>query len=190
MVRSGRALNAKLALTFDDGPSEWTEPILDLLAEHGRGAVFFVVGSAIAGREATLARMVAEGCVVGNHTWSHPRMTTCDALATTRELGQTNEMIQAVTGARPVFWRPPYFASDPRVEAIARSYGLANLGAGVVPDDWALDDPEEIVARVRYDARARAVVCLHDGIPPDGGNGTASRWATVEAVRLLLAAGL
>jgi peptidoglycan/xylan/chitin deacetylase (PgdA/CDA1 family) len=56
IVRSRNLAEPLIALTFDDGPSEWTEPILDLLADHDAYATFFVVGSAVEGREATLER--------------------------------------------------------------------------------------------------------------------------------------
>lgn len=61
-----------VALTFDDGPSLWTEQILDVLAESGARATFFVCGVAIQGREDTLRRCVAERHEVANHTHTHP----------------------------------------------------------------------------------------------------------------------
>ena len=59
-----------VALTFDDGPSEWTAPILDLLAEHRAHATFFLIGSLIGGRPEIVERMQAEGHEIANHTWS------------------------------------------------------------------------------------------------------------------------
>ena len=58
-----------IALTFDDGPSPWTAPILDLLAEHSARATFFVLGANIAWRESTLRRAVEEGHELGVHGW-------------------------------------------------------------------------------------------------------------------------
>ena len=62
-----------VALTFDDGPSEWTDPILDHLARHEGRATFFVLGNAIVGEDRirTLQRLVDEGHEIGNHTFSH-----------------------------------------------------------------------------------------------------------------------
>ena len=61
-----------VALTFDDGPAEWTEPILETLRREGVRATFFVVGGAIRGRENVLARAAADGHEIGNHTLPHP----------------------------------------------------------------------------------------------------------------------
>jgi peptidoglycan/xylan/chitin deacetylase (PgdA/CDA1 family) len=62
-----------VALTFDDGPSEWTIPILDLLSRHDNWATFFVVGRHITEQhEATLRRVVAAGGELGTHSFTHP----------------------------------------------------------------------------------------------------------------------
>lgn len=58
-------------LTFDDGPSKYTNDILDILKEEGVPATFFVIGSNIAGREQELKRIHEEGHKIGNHTYSH-----------------------------------------------------------------------------------------------------------------------
>ncbi len=180
-----------IEFTFDDGPSEWTPQILDLLAEHNRKATFFVVGSQIEGREGILLRADFEGHAIGNHTWSHPRLTGPDV---TRgkiwgELRKTSVAIEAVTGTWPRAWRAPFYATDQRVLAVARSLGLAShIESDIIPDDWMLDDPEEIARRVLRDGDG--IVTLHDGIPPDGGSErcTASRQPTVDALRLILEA--
>ena len=180
-----------LELTFDDGPSEWTPQILDLLAAHGRKATFFVVGSQIEGREGILLRADYEGHAIANHSWSHPKLTSPDMTHNRiwAELKMTSTAIEAVTGTWPRAWRAPYYATDERVLAIARNLGLAShIDSDIVPDDWMLDDPEEIARRVLADGDG--IVTLHDGIPPDGGSDhcTASRQPTVDAVRMILEA--
>lgn len=179
-----------LHLTFDDGPSDWTEPILDLLAEHHAVASFFVVGQQIAGREHLVASMADEGHTVGVHSWSHPRLTEITGTAVRRELGDTAALIADVTGQRPSVYRAPYFATNQWVDQIAGELGLTHVGADVVPDDWCKVDAEEIARIVLSEAGPGKVVCLHDGIPPDGRSEscTQSRQPTVDAVRLILEA--
>lgn len=176
----------RLTLTFDDGPSEWTEPILDILAARGERAMFFLVGKAIDGRDATVKRMFEDGHAVGVHSWSHGRLTSMDDDMVRLELGATVNRIYTITDELPTLYRAPYFDHDDRVDRHAGELGLRHVDASIVPDDWSLADPAEIVARVLAAAQPGGVVCLHDGIPPDGGNGTASRQATVDAVRILL----
>src|SRR5258708_15362928 len=87
-----------IALTFDDGPSEWTEPILDTLRDHGARATFFVVGGSIAGREETVRRAVREGHEIGNHTATHPDLTSRRRRSIRRELAVANRLIEQALG--------------------------------------------------------------------------------------------
>jgi protein-L-isoaspartate(D-aspartate) O-methyltransferase len=173
-----------LALTFDDGPGTVTPALLDLLAEHGARATFFVLGRMVEGREETLRRTVAEGHEVGNHTWSHhrPRELSNDDLRD--ELARTSARIEEVTGIRPRLARPPYGADEERFARVAAGLGLRTVLWTVNPRDW-LEPPADWLARaiLRY-ARPGAIVDLHDGFTPRRPN--APRQATVEAVRLAL----
>ena len=63
-----------MALTFDDGPNPTTtNQALDTLSKYGIKATFFVLGKNVSGNEEILKRMKADGHVIGNHSWSHPR---------------------------------------------------------------------------------------------------------------------
>ncbi len=102
------------------------------------------------------------------------------------ELESTSALIYEATGTEPAVWRAPAFATDARIDDIAAGLKLRHVGADVVPDDWSKTDPEQIAARVTEYVEDGSIVCLHDGMPPDGGNGTSSRQATVDAVALIL----
>lgn len=185
-----------IELTFDDGPSEWTPQILDLLAEFDIKATFFVVGKSVEEREGILLRADYEGHAIGNHTWSHPRLTEPGLThnAIWREFKDTSAKIADVTGTWPAAWRAPYYARDERVLSIARDVGLTkHVGANVIPEDCFTNDCLLIAERVIEASRGRdesLIVSLHDGIPPDGGSAacTKSRQPTVDAVRMILEA--
>ena len=175
--------------TFDDGPTEeWTPAILDLLAEHQRRATFFCTGIHVAAHPEIVRRAFLAGHRIGNHGWSHRRLTDLDDGAVRAELVQTQDAIRAATGTRPRVWRAPYFGADQRVLEIADSLSLAHQGASLIPDDWSATDPEALSRVVLGEIRPGSVVSLHDGIPPDGGSSscTDSRAVTVEATRLIL----
>lgn len=175
-------------ITFDDGPSEWTPAILDHLAAQQRHAAFFVIGKHIAGREKIVRRIVAEGHTIGVHTFTHPRLTGLTEGFVRGELAYTINAVQEATGVRPWLWRAPFFATDTRVDGVAATLRLAHFGASITPDDWMLTDPAEIADRVLHLWQPDSVVCLHDGIPPDGGstNCGPSRQATVDALPAIL----
>lgn len=182
-----------IQLTFDDGPDErFTPQILDLLRDHDVKATFFVVGSQIEGREGILLRADYEGHAIGNHSWSHPRMTELIRTQAWLELKDTSAAIAAVTGTWPAAWRAPYYATDERIDEVARVFGLTHVGADIVPDDWKETDCAVIANHViaLYESDRSQIVSLHDGIPPDGGSSacTASRQPTVDAVAMILEA--
>lgn len=173
-------------LTFDDGPSKWTPRILDLLRKHQVKATFFLIGETVLKSAWLVREMVVAGHTVGNHTYSHARLTDLDDDAVRDQLSAAQALIEVAGGVRPTVWRAPMFARDERVDRIADNLGLTHMGADVIPDDWRRETGEEIAALVL--SRQPGVVCLHDGIPPGGGNGTSTRQATVDAVRLILEA--
>jgi peptidoglycan/xylan/chitin deacetylase (PgdA/CDA1 family) len=177
-----------VALSFDDGPSPWTEQILDLLAANGARATFFVCGVAIAGREATLRRCVAEGHEVANHTHTHAELRTLDRAAIRSELDGASRAIETAAGVRPVHFRPPYFESSDDVEAVSRDLGLGEpVGADAWTADWDQDPAEEMLAAIAARCRAGSIIDLHDAVPPqDRAPTPPTRDETVRTVGLLL----
>jgi len=157
-----------VALTYDDGPSEWTDGILDHLAAHGGRATFFVVGDAIAGdaRLRTLRRTVAEGHELGNHTYSHPHVTALAEAELRAEIDRAQAAIRRVADVAPVHWRAPFLETNDDALSVVDSIGLTHVGCSSMPGDWDLD-ADEIVARVRAVLRPGAVIVLHDGRPDE-----------------------
>lgn len=174
----------RVALTFDDGPSEWTDPILDLLAKHQAKATFFVVGQAIFERGASVMRAGYDGHEIGNHTYEHHRLTQLTDSQVRISLKATSGAIAMVTGRRPTLFRAPHFDVDDRVRAIGRELGLQHVGCDIDTGDWNATE-DEIVARART-TRDGMIVDLHDGLPVDGGTGLPHRQNTVRAVARLL----
>ena len=177
-----------VALTFDDGPSVWTEQILDLLAGSGGRATFFVCGAAIEGREATLWRCLAEGHEVANHTHTHPELRELDRAAVFAELDSASAAIESVIGTRPVHFRPPYFESSPDIEFVSRELGLGEpIGADAWTSDWDQDPADQMLAAITATCRAGSIIDLHDAVPPqDRAPTPPTRDESVRTVALLL----
>lgn len=177
---------ADAALTFDDGPSTWTERLLDVLADNGAHATFFVVGESVQKRPELVKRIAAEGHEVGNHTWSHPSLQRdCDDEQVLDELSRTNELLASLLGAPPPRFRAPHFEVDDRVEAVAAQLGLRHTPANVNPPDWHPNWAAKLtIAMLSAQTQAGSIICLHDGAPPR--DGEVDRSATVEAVAAAL----
>ena len=178
---------ARVALTFDDGPSRWTDPILDVLAANEARATFFLIGSAVEAHPEVVRRIAAAGHEVGNHSWSHPHLASeCDDSRVEEELRRTNDVLASVVGTPPRRFRAPYHDVDARVEAVAARLGLEQTTSTVAAPDWhASARSAFIVTIVLQRIRPDAIVGLHDGVPPDEGDGC-TRDATVAAVAKLV----
>ncbi len=159
------AEDAAPLLTFDDGPSDSTTEILDLLAEYQINAIFFVIGQRARQRPDLVQRTVADGHVVGNHTWDHVRLTGYSDADVIEKLRQTNDAIEEILGSPPTLFRGPWFGVDRRVLGLAQMLGLTHMWADVDTCDYS-DLPQhdaEFVATAIRGAQAGQIVLLHDG---------------------------
>jgi peptidoglycan/xylan/chitin deacetylase (PgdA/CDA1 family) len=176
-------------LTFDDGPSESTGRILDLLAKHRIQAHFFVIGFRAQQRSDLVKRAADEGHTIGNHTWDHVRLTEHPDEDVLMTLHQTNDIIVEISGRRPRFFRGPWLAVDDRVCALAQTLGLRHMGANVDTRDYSPDrDVDDVVAKI-LGAATGDIVLLHDGVGDERGcEVNPARPKTVEALRRSLPA--
>lgn len=177
---------ARVTLTFDDGPSEWTAQIIDLLQVHDARATFFVIGETAAARPELLARIADEGHEIGNHTWSHPVLTDCDEGMIRTELQRTSEFLTETLGVLVTRYRAPHFAVDERVDRVAAELGLVHTPSNVSPPDWRAGWSAPLtITFVTKQITDGAIICLHDGVPPADTEG-ATRQPTVDAVASIL----
>ena len=171
-----------LALTFDDGPSEGTPRILEVLARHSVAATFFQCGANVE-RLPALARQVLEaGHEIGNHSYQHPYLFLRSPAAIHAELLRAQRAIEHHTGARPAWFRPPFGCRWFGLRKAQRRLGLRGIMWTAIGYDWSLA-VGAVVKRLAKGARNGAILCLHDGRElrpvPDIG-------VTVESVRLLV----
>ena len=179
---------AAVALTFDDGPAEWTAGIARALEAHGCRGTFFCLGEAVSRRPEVVAALADAGHELGNHLWTHADPESQSTEAIRAEIDRTAEAIRGACGTSPVLVRPPFCGAPRRV---ARSAGRGRAGLVVLrsvdPADWSSDSGPEIAERVLSAVGPGDIVCMHDGIAP-GNSGTESRSQTLEAVEQLVPA--
>ena len=109
-VAGGDAGARTVALTFDDGPGEFTQQVLDILREKQVRATFFVLGGQVAQQPETLKAIAAAGHMIGNHTWSHhmPKPSVgWKASTLTSEIDRTDRAIREAIGQEACLFRPP-----------------------------------------------------------------------------------
>jgi len=177
--------NKEVALTFDDGPSSYTGAILDTLKKYHASATFFTLGNQVGEFPLPMQRAVAEGHVVGNHTWDHQDLTRLGPKDIRDEM---SAQIDSVTGKRlpaPKLFRPPYGAVNDQVVAEARRQGMLTVLWSIDTNDYKLPAPDVMAAQVIASAQPGAIVLMHDG----GGDRTTTSAALPTIIKGLRKAG-
>jgi len=167
-------------LTFDDGPNgRTTERIVNILERTGIPATFFMVGRHVV-RAPALARDVAQaGFGIGNHTYTHTKLTLLGPRQTAEEISWAHGAIVGATGMAPQWFRAPHGYRNPWVRKAVATYGYRVAGWTFGVWDTARPGAAVIRDRIRRGVRPGAVLLLHDG---DGSAGNGDRVQTVEAL--------
>lgn len=152
-----------IALTFDDGPSPYTDRLLQVLKDNDAKATFFEIGNKVAANPEGAKRVVEAGMELGQHTWEHPNMTTIPPEDIPAQFSKASDAIEAATGQRPKLVRTAGGLIDDQVLAEAKKQGLADINWDVIPFDWANDGN---TAATRYmlmsQIKPNSVVLFHD----------------------------
>ncbi|HSU62044.1 MAG TPA: polysaccharide deacetylase family protein [Bryobacteraceae bacterium] len=181
-VYRGAVGRRSVALTFDDGPTESTLALLDYLESEGAMATFFQCGMNVQRFPHIAGRVVAAGHEIGNHTFSHPRLTFRSPEFIDREITEAQKIIQFETGITPMLLRPPYGFRWPGMRAVQYKLSLLGVMWTVMGYDWrwpAKRIAEYVLAR----SFPGGIICLHDG---RGVQQSPDITQTLEAVRTIV----
>jgi peptidoglycan/xylan/chitin deacetylase (PgdA/CDA1 family) len=152
-----------VALTFDDGPSPYTDRLLQILKDNDAKATFFLIGNKVAANPQGAKRIADAGMEIGNHTWEHPNMTAIPPEDIPAQFTKASDAIEAATGKRPKLVRTAGGLINDQVLAEAKKQGLADINWDVIPFDWINDSN---TAATRYmlmtQIKPGSVVLFHD----------------------------
>jgi peptidoglycan-N-acetylglucosamine deacetylase len=164
-VFCGGAGKHLFALTFDDGPSPWTEQLVTALRRGHAPATFFLVGNRIPLWTSGAQAAAAEGAI-GDHTWSHAALPRLGKLRIHEQLAWTLFEIRTRLVTTTQLFRPPYDRSDAKVERVAASLGLLDVRWNVDSGDSRVGARPRAVAReVVQNLKPGAIVLMHDTHP-------------------------
>jgi len=163
---SGERGSKQLALTFDDGPNDpHTLKLLDVLAKHNVHATFFMIGRYVR-EQPEIARAVANsGHVIGNHTFTHPRLIFRSEAQTRAELTNCRSALEDAIGAPSNLFRPPFGGRRPATLRIARELGLETVMWNIAGRDWNASPASAIESKIARQIHADGgdIILLHDG---------------------------
>lgn len=153
--------NEKLvALTFDDGPSNITEQMLDILEENHIVGSFFLIGNLISKeKQHIMQRQLDMGCEICNHSLTHSDMTKMEPAVIREEIAKTSEKIKEMVGVEPKFFRPPYISvNDTMYENIDLPFICGEDSTDWNPEKTTQDRIDAVLSKVKDGS----IVLMHD----------------------------
>ena len=153
-------------LTFDDGPHPIHTPrVLDILKHDQTKATFFLVGEKILLYPEIVERINKEGHTIGNHGFFHHRLTFQRAEKIRKQILETDDAIEKITGQKPLFFRPPHGRFDPRFRRLMKELQHRMVLWSLLSYDFRESDPRKLIRRIQENLHPGAIVVLHDGHP-------------------------
>ena len=155
--------NKYVALTFDDGPSDYTQKYLDVLARYDAKATFFCLGTQLESYPDQAKKIVEAGCQIASHTYSHSQLTTLGATDLQNEISSTFDLINQDTGVSTTVMRPPY--GDVNTDVWMNSNGLFSVYVlwNIDTLDWESTATADSVYNAAVAATNGDVILMHDG---------------------------
>jgi peptidoglycan/xylan/chitin deacetylase (PgdA/CDA1 family) len=155
-------------LTFDDGPGpDYTPALLDVLGKYpGVRVTFFPVGGNVRSYPTVAAQIITRGHDIGNHSDSHPDLTTLTAAQITTEITRANDSIFAATGVRPTCVRPPYGYTNATVSTTLAALGMSTVLWTHDTNDWRTDTTTvQMIVNTLNTVSNGSIVLMHDWAP-------------------------
>ena len=152
----------KILLTFDDGPNpETTEIILEQLSKYNIKALFFCVGENIKKHPHLIKKIIAEGHIVSNHSYSHKNITFKSRAKIDEEIQLCSDATQKVIEVRPEYFRPPYGRFDLRTNSFMKKHQLTNVMWSLLTYDYK-NDLNIVKFAVQNYITKNSIIILHD----------------------------
>ncbi len=155
---AGEPIVKKIALTFDDGPSRYTEELLDGLKQRRAKATFFVIGKNAETYPEVIEREEKEGHLIGNHTYNHVEISKISVEKARNEIEKTNEILEKITNRKPEYVRPPFGVWEKELDNL----DMMSVMWTVDTLDWTTENADEIVNKVVTQAEENDIILMHD----------------------------
>ena len=153
----------KVALTFDDGPTEFTPLALDLLKKNNIQGTFFCIGKQIEKHPDIFNRILAEGHLIGNHSYTHSnKFGFLKANQVIEEIKKTDQLIFEATGGKSLFFRPPFGITNPNIHRAIQKTEHNIIGWSIRSLDTATENEQKILKRIERKLHPGGIILLHD----------------------------
>jgi peptidoglycan-N-acetylglucosamine deacetylase len=180
MINEVSTSQRAVAITFDDGPNPvYTPQVLEIFSEAQGKATFFMIGEQMRSNPEVVKQVVAAGHEIGNHTFTHPKLSQLNTAECLAEIEQTEKLIEELVGSKPVVFRPPYLDYNQDTVALLQTKRYPMIGAlNLEAQDWEQPGVDHIVQKSREAVKEGSILIFHDGY--------GDRSQTIEAIRILV----
>lgn len=153
----------KIAITFDDGPTDFTPKVLDLLEKYNAKATFFCFGKQIEKYPDICRRIYSEKHQLGNHSYSHSNSFGFFSAEKVREeLQKTALLLQEITGEKNHYFRPPFGVTNPHIAKAIKELKHQVIGWDIRSLDTLIGDENKILKRITNKLKPGSIILLHD----------------------------
>lgn len=153
-------INQKVvALTFDDGPTKYTNEILDILYDNNAVATFFVIGNKIELYEDTITKIIKNGNEIGNHSYSHKWLTKLDNNSIKEEINKTQDILYNKFNYTPTNFRPTYGGLNKKMK---KNLNLNIIMWNIDTKDWKYKSVDTIISRATKNTTDLDIILMHD----------------------------
>lgn len=148
-----------VALTFDDGPSQYTPRIVDVLNKYNSKGTFFVIGSSVKSNKELIIDMIEDGHEIGNHSYNHKDLTTISKDELYKQIVGTDDLLEIYTGHRTKIMRPPYGKNN---EIMNKNIYKPIILWSLDTRDWENKNAEVVKNNILNNVKDGDIILMHD----------------------------
>lgn len=148
-----------IALTFDDGPSEYTKQIIDLLKEYNCNATFFVLGNKVKVYKDTIKKSLNNGNEIGNHSYNHKWLSRLKVEDIKEQINKTQDILKEEVNYTPILLRPTYGSVNKKIK---NNTNLEIVLWNIDTLDWKIKSSKKIAERALSQIKDRSIILMHD----------------------------
>ena len=161
--RSNNKVEKVITLTFDDGPTEFTPRILDILEQNNAKATFFCIGKQIENFPKILIKAHQAGHIIVNNTFNNSHKNVFySADRIIDEIESTNALIESLINKKTALFRPPFGVTNPHIAKAINSTKHKVIGWSVRSLDTVIEDENKLFLRIKKQIKPGCIVLMHD----------------------------
>ncbi|HLW39297.1 MAG TPA: polysaccharide deacetylase family protein [Brumimicrobium sp.] len=162
-IHRGEVKGKIVAITFDDGPTEFTLKALELLNKYRQKASFFCIGKQVQKHEKIVVSIVENGHEVGNHTFSHAQqMGFKNTAEMIEEIECTDKILEGIVEKKTRYFRPPFGVTNPAVRRAIQETKHIVVGWNIRSLDTSINNEKRIFNRIKRKIKPGSIILLHD----------------------------